>query len=168
MNQVYEKDSWLYWNINKNYNALKDSLAGHLDNTKGYYKVKINLKAYYNHRILYQFYHNVILNETDIVDHIDGNPINNKKENLRLATKQQNCMNRKVNKNNKSTKIKNICIMHRDGYDEYRIQIRKHGKKVFSKCFRTNKFTLDEVVKIRDEQLLKHHEEFISTGEHNI
>lgn len=165
MENWYEKDGWLYWKIRNGRRGLKDSLAGTLDKNNGYYRVGINKCYYHNHRILYQFYHNIILKETDLIDHINGIKTDNRKENLRLCNNSENQCNKNVQKINKSTGIKNISIMKANilnyqYYDYYHIQIRKNGKEVFSKICRTDKFTLEDVIKIRDEQLKIHHGEF--------
>jgi hypothetical protein len=48
--------------------------------------------------------HRVILNYwgEEVIDHIDGNPLNNKKENLRVCTVPENGRNHKVQSNNTS------------------------------------------------------------------
>jgi hypothetical protein len=57
---------------------------------RGYIKARINKKDIYLHRY--------ILNQTDpsiIVDHINGDKLDNRQDNLRFATKSQNSFNRK-------------------------------------------------------------------------
>ena len=51
------------------------------------------------HRLIYLFHHGVL---PKIIDHIDNDRTNNKIENLREATQQQNCLNRAAHKNNMS------------------------------------------------------------------
>ena len=71
--------------------------------------------------------HRLITNdEYSIVDHINNNKMDNRKENLRQATKQTNNINRGANKNNKLG-IKGIFWNKQS--DKYMARIEKEGKK---------------------------------------
>jgi hypothetical protein len=50
----------------------------------------------------------------ELVDHVDGDGINNSRENLRPVTRKQNGENRKsANKNNKSSGVRGVCFNKR-------------------------------------------------------
>jgi hypothetical protein len=73
--------------------------------------------------------HRVIMNLTDpnlVVDHIDGNPLNNQKSNLRICTKDQNRHNRKASKSKKS---KYLGVFWNKECNKWYSQI-KDGKKI--------------------------------------
>ena len=57
------------------------------------------------------YMHRIIMNAPKdmIVDHKDGNPFNNTKDNLRLCTRRQNNQNRVANKKNKTSRYKGVC-----------------------------------------------------------
>lgn len=85
-------------------NALKDTEAGTITSS-GYRTVYIrddNRKKgkYFVHRIIYK----MVTGEepTSTIDHIDGNPLNNKYDNLRLATSAVNNRNQKMHSHNTS------------------------------------------------------------------
>ena len=65
----------------------------------GYEVVGINKKTYLSHRIIYMMHYGFM---PKYLDHIDGNPSNNRIENLREATLSQNQYNSKIPKNNTS------------------------------------------------------------------
>jgi HNH endonuclease/AP2 domain len=94
------KDGDLYW---KQHKLLKGKLAGSKRND-GYKMVQINMgKGLYQraltHRIIFMMHHGYM---PEVVDHIDRDRSNNRIENLRECTFQENLWNQSVRKNTKS------------------------------------------------------------------
>jgi hypothetical protein len=69
-----------------------------------YARLVVDGKAYAMHRLVFLYCHGYL---PKIIDHIDNDRTNNKIENLREVTQQQNCLNRITHKNN-SSGMKNI------------------------------------------------------------
>jgi hypothetical protein len=63
------------------------------------------------------------------VDHIDHNPLNNQKENLRVCNNSENIRNQKVRVNKTKTSIyKGVCLYMR--YNKFISQIRFENKQI--------------------------------------
>lgn len=69
----------------------KDTMQGSLTN-KGYWRVQHQKKTIYQHRIVWELWFGPIP-EGKVIDHIDRDKSNNKIENLRLVTNQENMTN---------------------------------------------------------------------------
>jgi len=85
-------------------------------------------------------------------DHIDITPTNNRADNLRLATRSEQCINRNIHLNN-TTGERNISIIVNGNNTYYRIKIIRNGKIVCRKSLNMKKYTMDDAIKMRDEQL---------------
>ena len=94
------RDGNLYRRIPKGRSKIGD-LVGNVMNS-GYRRVGINYKSYYAHRLIFLYHYGYL---PEFLDHIDGNPLNNKIDNLREATSQENLRSQKKSKsyNGKST-----------------------------------------------------------------
>ena len=80
-------------------------LKGTISKT-GYLVTQVGLNKKYKfikmHRLIFFICHGTL---PKVIDHIDGNPLNNKIENLRECTQSQNTMNSKLSKNNTSGRV---------------------------------------------------------------
>jgi hypothetical protein len=89
----------LIWKDNRS-NMIKGSIAGSV-NSAGYKTITINSKTFRVQRIIWIMMFGYIPNDF-FIDHVNGNKIDNRLENLRLATNSQNQQNRPAPKNNSS------------------------------------------------------------------
>jgi hypothetical protein len=93
---------------------------------KRYERVSVDGKIQTLHRMVYLWHHGHL---PKTLDHIDGNRTNNKIENLREATQQQNCLNRKHHSNSKSP-YKNV-YWHTAAGKWTVVMSLNHKRKVF-------------------------------------
>jgi hypothetical protein len=98
-------DGVLYWKNPSNPKKTPEgSIAGTVS-ARGYIHVQYKRKIYKAHRLIFLMFNGYM---SDIIDHIDGNILNNRPENLREATHLGNAQNAKRRKDN-SSGVKNVC-----------------------------------------------------------
>jgi len=134
-----ESRTGLVWKVDRG-RAIKGKETGNSDGC-GYLQFKFRHRKYRNSRVIY-FLGTGIDPEEKSVDHIDGDILNNKISNLRLATLSQNQDNRKKNKNNTSgiTGVLWLKISKK-----WRAEIYKDGSQIYLGDF-DNK---DEAIAVR-------------------
>ncbi len=97
--------------------------------TQGYLSIKHTVgkrtyKNYLVHRVIFAIVHRKL---PKIIDHIDRNPLNNRIENLREATRQLNRFNSKISVTNKSG-FRGVCFDSKTG--KWLASIGVHSKDI--------------------------------------
>lgn len=115
----------LYWKTNRGNRIKAGDAAGCLHHS-GYVQIRIDRKSYLAHRLIFLWHYGYL---PPYIDHIDRNRSNNRIENLREATKQQNQGNRVANKNN-TTSLKGVYLIERSGKWGARIGMNGSCKKL--------------------------------------
>ena len=109
LSQVFEicneSPSGLIWKKPLNAKQKPGSVGGH-QRKNNYWYVSFERSQLLVHRVIYFMHHKIDITNFKI-DHIDQNPANNKIENLRIATHQQQQCNKKGKKNS-SSKYKGV------------------------------------------------------------
>lgn len=114
----------LIWRVNTGKKRLIGSQAGTV-RRDGYMRVGINKKDYYVHRIIWAMIYG---KWPDLhIDHINGDPADNRISNLREATQSQNIAN------SKSKRLKGVCYTR----GRYQAQIMVNYKYKFLGSFNT-------------------------------
>jgi len=104
------------------------------------------------------YMHQMVIKVPDgmVVDHINHDGMDNRKANLRAATRAQNMRNRKKFANSSGSKYKGIYFRKRTRKWEAMITFER--KKIFLGCFRSE----IEAAKAYDRAAMKYHGEFAS------
>lgn len=96
----------------------------------GYVEVKIDRRPYKLHRIVYLYFEGEL---PAYIDHVDGNPSNNKMSNLRAATAPQNGANRRISNNNTSG-YKGVHAVKGGGFTA---RLTHRGKRIYLGTYNT-------------------------------
>jgi hypothetical protein len=147
----YDQDTGIFtWLINRTKNTKAGDKAGYLM-PDGYVRISFNGIKYKSHRLAWLYIYG--LWPKDMIDHINGNPSDNRIKNLREATGYENQHNTKKPKTNKSG-VKGISFHKASG--KWQCSIRNNGIKIHLGYF--DKFLDAEKVII--EARTKYHNNF--------
>lgn len=119
----YDPETGEFWWTDK----APKKVAGKLANAKdrlGYVCLKINGKMYKAHRLAWAFVHGEFTDQN--IDHINGNPSDNRISNLRLVSHSVNLQNQRKARSDSSTGLLGVS----PNGAGWRAGIRVNGKKV--------------------------------------
>ena len=140
--------------------AEKDTEVGGI-NLEGYAKVKHEGKTYSCHRIVYELCFGEIGSNFEI-DHIDGNKLNNRSDNLRKVSKEVNMRNttKQISNTSGVTGVYYRITRHKDvEYPCWMAQWVDLDRVRHTKTFSVNKFgykeSFDMAVKFRETMICK-------------
>lgn len=133
--------------VTRHYKALAGQEAGITHKGHGYRMIKVRQQGYLGHRVAWLLQTGEW--PTEDIDHIDSDRSNNRWDNLRLATRSQNCWNRGVQKNNTSG-IKGVSY-DTSAYNKRWLAMVGSGRKRKKKRFATKEEAAAHVLLMREQ-----------------
>lgn len=134
----YEPGTGVFTSLYSGHGMVKGRQLGrvirHPKGGKAYLQIAVFSKGYTAHRLAWLYMTGEWPEHT--IDHIDGDGLNNRWDNLREATQAQNCWNRRRHANN-TTGYKGVSYHKRS--KSYRASICVEGEKIELRGFATAK-----------------------------
>lgn len=154
----------IYNKYDRTYNSKAGDIGGNIKEGRRVVRVG-NKKQIYVHRVIYQMYYGDLTSKY-LIDHIDGNPLNNSIHNLRKVTKGQNNSNLRGNRKNNTSGVRGVHSWKSldTGREYWVARVHKNGSYVFQKSFRKEEYTLEEVAKVVEEKRRIHFGEYAGTS----
>ena len=122
-----------FWRVQTNPRALVGMHAGANSISFGYRQINVDKRTYKAHNLVWLYFHGAF--PTNVIDHINGNRLDNRIENLRDVTRQQNSWNLQKAKRNSKSGYLGVCW--RPTRNAWKAEIRIDGKKVWLGHFAT-------------------------------
>lgn len=109
-----------------------------------------------NHRVtkMHRYILRECLNDVDVIDHANGNPLDNRRANLRVCTAKENARNSSISKSNKLG-VKGVRLTESG---KYNVRIVADGIEIYI----GNYATIEEAVAARTEAEIKYHGAYAS------
>jgi len=145
------RDGGLFWAVNKG-RAKKGN--GAYVSSAGYKVLRFNRISYLEHRLIWAWHGN---EDVDCLDHINGNCLDNRIENLRPATQHENMRNSRKRKDNTSG-VKGVHWSK--SRNRWRVVIALNNKQTYVGSFKH----LDAAKTAAKDFRLSNHKEFANIG----